>query len=160
MRASRAALLFVAGVLLWGCGEEAGEVAVGLRAPGFELEALDGNMVEGASLEGRPVVVNFWATWCQPCMHEIPVLKDLDREGAVKIVGIALDEEGARKVAPFVERMGIAYTILLGDQETFQRFNGYTIPYTLVLDDSRTIVNIYRGPITREELERDLAAIG
>jgi thiol-disulfide isomerase/thioredoxin len=154
----RAALLVVA-ALLAGCGEDPVEVAIGTRAPGFVLETLDGSRVDEGALEGAPSVINFWATWCQPCMKEIPLLGEVDRAGEARVIGIALDEEGARVVAPFVERMEIDYTVLLGDQKVFQRFNGFAIPYTLVLDGTRTIVNIYRGPVTREDLTRDLASI-
>jgi hypothetical protein len=80
-----------------------------------------------------------------------------------KVIGIALDEDGLRAVKPFVERYEINktenYTILLGDQSLFQRFNGYGIPYTLVLDRSQRVVKIYRGPMTRESIEQDLKAI-
>jgi hypothetical protein len=51
------------------------------------------------------------------------------------------------------------YTVLLGDEEVFQRFNGVGIPYTLVLDRAQRIVKIYRGPVNRGELEKDLASI-
>ena len=108
--------------------------------------------------QGKYVLVNFWATWCAPCRREMPVLKELDAMG-VKVVGIALDEEGERAVAPFVERQGLGYTILLGDQAVFQRFGGLNIPYTLVLDGERRIVNYYRGPVTREALLGDLQAV-
>ncbi len=102
--------------------------------------------------------MNFWATWCQPCMHELPVLNELTRDG-VRVVAVALDEEGAKVVEPFVEEHGLAYTVLLGNQEVFQRFSGFAIPFTLVLDGSWTVVGIYRGPVTREDLAADLASI-
>jgi len=72
---------------------------------------------------------------------------------------LALDETGAETVARFAKRRGLNYPILMGDQKTFQRFKGYGIPYTLVLDREGRIVSIYRGPVTRQELESDLADI-
>lgn len=135
------------------------EVKVGGRVPNFSLKSLDGATVTNHSLEGSVVVLNFWATWCAPCRTEIPDLKQVAASSEVKVLGIALDEEGAKSVKPFVERFGINYTIVLGDQELFQRFNGLGIPYTLVLDRSQRIVNIYRGPATKESLEQDLKRI-
>jgi thiol-disulfide isomerase/thioredoxin len=134
-------------------------VQVGTRAPDFTLTSLDGTTVDSESLKGNVVVLNFWATWCQPCMTEIPELKEFAADSKVKVVGIALDENGMNAVKPFVENHGINYTVLLGDEDLFQRFNGLGIPYTLVLDRSQRIVKIYRGPTTKASLEADLKMI-
>lgn len=134
-------------------------IAVGSRAPNFSLKALDGTTVTNSSLEGSVVVLNFWATWCAPCIKEIPDLKQVATSSGAKVVGIALDEDGLKAVKPFVDRYGINYTVLLGDQDLFQRFNGFGIPYTLVLDRSQRIVKIYRGPTTEAALDQDLKAI-
>ncbi len=146
--------------LLAACADPEGGVRVGAQAPSFRLEALDGGRVDSRTLAGQAVVLNFWATWCQPCRKEIPVLQELAAEGRVRVVAIALDEEGARRVRPFVEKNGIEYTVLLGNREVFQRFDGLAIPYTLVLDGEGRVVSIYRGPARREDLARDLARVG
>jgi cytochrome c biogenesis protein CcmG/thiol:disulfide interchange protein DsbE len=155
-------ILFLAVLTLVGCGEAEGPavVAVGSPAPRFKLKSLDGRTVESGSLKGRPVVLNFWATWCAPCQEEIPELKELAEGGAAEVVGVALDEGGADAVRDFAGRHGINYTVLLGDQETFMRFDGVGIPYTLLLDSSQRVVKLYRGATTREALERDLKAAG
>ncbi len=144
-----------------GCGApaESKRLAVGDPAPGFSLTTLDGSQIEMRSFVGKPTLVSFWATWCSPCYKEIPVLKELALKDGVDIVTIALDKEGARVVQPFVEEHDIQYRVALGDQETFQRFNGFSIPYTLLLDGSHQVVNVYRGPVTREVIDRDLARI-
>jgi thiol-disulfide isomerase/thioredoxin len=134
-------------------------VVVGNNAPDFSLTSLDGTTVKGEALKGNVVVLNFWATWCQPCMSEIPELKELAATSKVKVIGIALDQEGRPAVAPFVAQHQINYTVLLGDEDIFQRFNGLGIPYTLLLDQSQRIVKIYRGPTTRESIENDLKQI-
>ena len=125
----------------------------------FGLESLDGRTVHLSDFRGKAVLLNFWATWCQPCMGEIPELKEFAATSKVKVVGIALDEDGLKAVKPFVDDHKINYTVLLGDQEVFQRFNGLGIPYTLVLDRSQRIVKIYRGPATKASLEEDLRMI-
>jgi peroxiredoxin len=86
-------------------------------------------------------------------------LKTLAAESNVQIVGIALDKNGAKAVKPFVERHGINYTILLGNDEVFQEFDGFGIPHTVVLDASYRVVKMYRGPVTRGALEQDLRSI-
>jgi thiol-disulfide isomerase/thioredoxin len=134
-------------------------VVVGSNAPDFALVSLDGTTVKGQALKGNVVVLNFWATWCQPCMTEIPELKEFAATSRAKVIGIALDQDGRQAIEPFVEQHKINYTVLLGDEDIFQRFNGLGIPYTLVLDQSQRIVKIYRGPTTRESLEEDLKEI-
>jgi len=144
-----------------GCGADSNpeDVVVGSHVPGFALTSLDGTTINSESLKGGVVVLNFWATWCQPCMSEIPELKEFAADSKVKVVGIALDENGMNAVKPFVENHQINYTVLLGDEALFQRFNGLGIPYTLVLDPSQRIVKIYRGPTTKASLEADLKTI-
>jgi thiol-disulfide isomerase/thioredoxin len=136
-----------------------GEVKIGGQAPGFSLKSIEGKTVKSDSFKGDITVLNFWATWCAPCRKEIPELKELAANSEVKVVGIALDKEGASVVKPFVEKHGLNYTILLGNEEVFSRFKGFSIPYTLVLDDKQQIVNIYRGLATKKSLEQDFEKI-
>ena len=154
--------LFLLTILLMGCGssEEPAVIEVGAEAPNFSLTSLDGTTVRSSSLKGSIVVLNFWATWCQPCMGEIPELKKVAASSEAKVIGIALDQEGLKTIKPFVSSNNINYTVLVGDEAVFQRFNGVGIPYTLVLDRSQRIVKIYRGPTTQEALEQDLQMIG
>ena len=156
-----AACLIAAG--LQGCGGSPDirpeDVVVGNTIPDFSLESLDGKTVDKNSLKGEVVVLNFWASWCAPCMSEIPDLKQVAAGAKAKVVAIALDEAGRETVRPFAESHGINYTVLVGNQEVFQQFNGVGIPYTLVLDRSQRIVKVYRGPASRESLEADLRSI-
>jgi len=142
-----------------GGAQDSGTITLGNRAPEFSLKSLEGATVTSGSLEGDIVVLNFWATWCGPCLNEIPELKEVAASSKARVVGIALDEQGLKAVKPFADRYGLNYTILLGDQELFQRFHGFGIPYTLVLDRSQRVVKIYRGPTTKKLLEQDLIAI-
>jgi thiol-disulfide isomerase/thioredoxin len=135
------------------------EVVVGNTIPDFSLKSLDGRTVSKDSLKGEVVVLNFWASWCGPCMGEIPELKQVAANSKARIVGIALDDDGAETVKPFAESHQINYTVLLGDQDIFQQFNGVGIPYTLVLDRSQRIVKVYRGPVDRGALEADLKTL-
>lgn len=142
------------------CESEPQVAEIGAPAPKFTLMSIDGQSVESSSLKGHIVVLNFWATWCQPCMTEIPELKELAANNSdIKVVGIALDEAGAGVVKPFVTARGINYPVLIGNEETFQRFNGGGIPYTLLLDRSQRVIKMYRGATTRQKLEQDIKAI-
>ena len=158
MRTALTCLLL--GVLILGCGASVEEslprLSIGSRVPELVLPAVEGGELDLRSLAGEVVVLNFWATWCLPCRREIPELVALADAGRAVVLGVALDEEGGRAVRPFVERHGISYPVLLGNREIFERFHGYTIPYTVVLDRSQQVLNIYRGPISRTLVEDDL----
>ncbi len=131
------------------------DVKVGLPIPGFELAALDGSKVRSDELVGSPVVLNFWATWCRPCLEEIPVLQAIERNQLARVVAISIDEDSSL-VAPFVERHGMDYTVLLDGAEIFARFNGYAVPYTLVLDSELRILRQTKGLVSMRAIERDL----
>ena len=149
-------------ICLTGCaGVSDQPVAVGNYAPVFTLEARDGTTVESGSLKGEIVILNFWATYCQPCRHEIPELNQVAESARAKVVGISLDQGGPEVIKAFERdtNLKLNYTVLLGDEEIFQRFDGVGIPYTLVLDRSQRIVKIYRGMVNRELLEKDLLTI-
>jgi len=156
-------LMLLSVVILQGCSSAQAikpeDVVVGNTIPEFSVKSLEGKTIDKASLKGQTVVLNFWASWCTPCMSEIPELKELAANSKAKVVGIALDENGLETVKPFVDAHQINYTVAVGTQDMFQQFNGVGIPYTLVLDPSQHIVKIYRGPTNRESLEADLKTI-
>lgn len=157
------AVILLSLVALGACGSAQAinpeDVVVGNTIPDFSLISLEGKTIDKDSLKGEIVVLNFWASWCTPCMTEIPELKELAANSNAKVIGIALDETGLETVKPFVQAHQINYTVMVGDQDLFQQFNGVGIPYTLVLDRSQKIVKIYRGPTDRESLEADLKKI-
>lgn len=157
-------LLVLVAALCLGCGgsEAPLRMEAGVVLPEFSLPALEGGKMSSASFgeEGKVTVLNFWATWCQPCLKEMPELSAMAQDPRLQVVGVALDEEGAASVGPFVARHGIDYPILLGHQDIFQRLGGFAIPYTLVLDTERTVIGVYRGPVTGEQVLDDLAALG
>ena len=156
-------LILISAGLLAGCSSAQAvkpeDVVVGNTIPDFSLKSLEGNTIDKDSLKGQVVVLNFWASWCSPCMAEIPELQELAATSKAKVVGIALDERGLETIKPFVESHKINYTVLVGDQDIFQQFNGVGIPYTLVLDPAQRIVKVYRGPTNRASLEADLKTI-
>ncbi len=110
--------------------------AQGKPAPEIRLKDLNGKEVSLADYKGQVVLLNFWATWCDPCRVEIPWLIDLQAKYASRgftVVGVAMDEEGKSVVAPFIEKerfdvngkqLPMDYPILLGDDEASEKFGG------------------------------------
>ncbi|MEM8929661.1 MAG: TlpA disulfide reductase family protein [Acidobacteriota bacterium] len=153
--------LVVVGLAITGCGDGiARSIEVGERAPDFSLTALDGSRQSLAAFRGQPLVLNFWATWCQPCHQEIPDLRALDESGQIPVLSVAIDEQGAEIVRPFVEEQSIGYPVLIDDRGIFaETYGGVTIPFTLILDAEHVIRKIYRSPVEEEGVLADLARL-
>jgi len=92
---------------------------VRLRRPGGGELAL-------ADFRGHPLLLNFWATWCLPCIGELPVLAEVERSGRARVIGLSIDEGGAAAVRPFVAEHRIPYRILLADEATATRWGGFS----------------------------------
>ncbi len=128
--------------------------------PNFELPDLSGKMHSINEWDGQVVVVNFWATWCPPCLDEMPGFIELQHQyGAqgAQFVGIALDDEF--KVQEFVRDMGVDYQVLVGGEEALKVSDRYgnrlgALPYTIVINREGTIVKTYRGEVSRGTVEK------
>ena len=124
----------------------------------FALKDLDENEVTITQFEDQVRVVNFWATWCGPCVEEIPDFQvfheNYDAEG-VKVIGIALDKEGAEIVKPFVAEMDMTYLTLIDTEGTSAaKFGGvYGIPTTFIIDRDGTVRKKHIGMMSYENLE-------
>jgi cytochrome c biogenesis protein CcmG, thiol:disulfide interchange protein DsbE len=129
-------------------------------APEFALERLGGGEVALADLRGRPVVVDFWATWCGPCEDSIPVLVEFQKKyaGRVQVLGISVDWE-REAVAPFVEAHGMNYPVLFGDESLALDYGAPGFPALFVIDDQGRIAEAHVGVTTLPELEAALAPL-
>ncbi|HIO48352.1 TPA: TlpA family protein disulfide reductase, partial [Candidatus Poribacteria bacterium] len=91
---------------------------------------------------GKIVLLDFWATWCKPCQEEIPIFIDLYdqyRNQGFEMVGISIDSERLKVVNPFIEKLGVNYTILLGEPNLMDKYNIMAIPTAVLIDQSGNI---------------------
>ncbi len=133
------------------------------RAPDWKLKDLDGHEVAFSQFQGKVVVVDFWATWCVPCIGEIPnyikLQEKYGKDGLV-IVGISLDERGPDVVKPFVKEKGMNYPVVMGTEEVQQAFGGLAvIPTTFLIDRNGEIRDRKTGAETAAEYERKVRAV-
>jgi cytochrome c biogenesis protein CcmG, thiol:disulfide interchange protein DsbE len=132
----------------------------GVPAPEWTLEDLAGGSVSLADLRGRPVVIDFWATWCTPCEFQIPVLNQLEERygDRVEVIGIAVDVDGREAVAPFAAARGITYRVLLGDEGLAQRYGAVGFPSLYVIRADGSIDSSHVGLVEPEALAEAVEA--
>ncbi len=138
-----------------GIGDQAPEVTVkaadGSTAP---LLDLSGKPVTLASLRGRLVLLNFWATWCPPCQAETPVLRDLDeqyRARGLSIVGVAVQETTPDDVAAYAAKYGLGYTIAFdGSADVFHAYKVFALPTQVLIAPDGRVIKVFNGPLTDE----------
>jgi cytochrome c-type biogenesis protein len=127
-------------------------------APDVEFEALDGKPIRLSSLRGRVVLLNFWATWCQPCRAEIPEFNDLQRDlnsKGLSVIGVSVSPvDTSDSILSFQKDIKQDYTVLRGAEEIGSKFgNGPGLPVTYILDREGRIRQKFIGPQTRESFE-------
>lgn len=175
-------ILVVFGFVVFGAAGSAQEVAVDLdaqkpitlsgnsdqnpMAPNFELQTIQGETVRLSDYRGKAVLLNFWATWCGPCRVEIPDFIELtntkDPEKFV-ILGMTLQSGTKKQVRKFVEKMGMNYPVLYGEDDTMMKlaelYNRIqAIPTTFLIGPDGRVQKHYVGPRDGETFWKDIQA--
>jgi peroxiredoxin len=137
-------------------------VQVGQNAPEFRLKSLSGEEVQFTGLREKPAIINFWATWCEPCELEMPMLQDRYERYSKEFDILAINfAEPITEVQSYVERLGLTFDILLDEtaavQELYQ-VHGY--PTTYIIDPQGKILVKHIGELTESQLDRYLAKVG
>ena len=140
--------------------------------PDVTFQDLQGKDVPLASFKGKVVIVNFWATWCEPCQVEIPWMIGFQQEYADKgftLLGVAMDEEGKSVVEPFVQKtefdvdgkkMAMNYPIVLGNDDLADKFGGLLgLPTSIVISRDGKVVKRYIGLASRDDLEAEIKSL-
>jgi peroxiredoxin len=137
--------------------------SAGTQAPDFRLSALDSTTVHLTELRGLPVIINFWATWCPPCIHEMPELatrfKEHQQEGLV-VLAVNADGEKEKKIRQFATGLSLPFPVLLDPRITTATAYGVIqLPVTVFVDSAGVIRRVHAGPIQPAEIDAGLDAI-
>ena len=135
-----------------------------LKAAEFTLKNLDGEEISLSDFKGKVVILDFWATWCPPCVKEIPHFNELAKEYADKglvVFGVSVDRDGASAVNKFIKnKIPINYPLVLYNKATYETYQRYLpvdrrggIPFTFVIDREGNIRNHYVGYRPKELFE-------
>ncbi len=157
----------VAAALLVACSTTGGEKGPRLKserdrqpAPNFTLKDADGKPVQLSDYRGKVVLLNFWATWCDPCRLEIPWFIEFERQHkgqGFAVVGVSMDEDGWQAVKPFVSEVGINYRIVLGNDKVAAQYGGIdSLPTSFVIDREGRIAAVHIGLVSKSRYENDL----
>lgn len=127
-------------------------------ASDFILKDMSGNKHQLSSYKGKWVLVNYWATWCPPCLEEVPDLVNLydhRKQKDLMVLGVVFDYKDVKEVNEYVDDMLMSYPIVLGDDSvTAQIGSAQVLPTTYIYNPQGKLVKIKRGLITREYIER------
>jgi len=138
-------------LLLAGLGISMPASALGEAAPDFSLRDINGKQVSLSDHAGKVVLINFWATWCQPCQVEMPHLQAMQTDFAEKgflVLAISTDEaRSSSQVKPLVKRNGFTFPVLLDTQTAVvAKYNpAKVLPYSVILDKEHKIQFVHHG---------------
>jgi peroxiredoxin len=128
----------------------------------FTLKDMDGKSVDLAGYKGRPVLLNFWATWCGPCKFEIPMfvaLQEKYRDSGFVVLGVSVDDP-APALKTFAAEYKMNYPVLMGDDAIQDAYGPiFAIPVTFMIKKDGTICRRHFGPATEEEFDREVRAL-
>lgn len=139
------------------CGTPAGS----RQAPEFVLLDLTGRTVSLSSFRGKPVLVNFWATWCGTCRVEMPDLEALFRRsgGRFSVIGLSMDENAETAVPPFVKEHQLTFPMLIADRKASAAYAVRGLPAAFLIDGEGRIARRWVGPLDVRAVENDILTL-
>ena len=151
-------------LLVVGCASQNNATlpAAGARkpAPPFKLKDSSGGEVTLASLKGKVVLLNFWATWCGPCQIEIPwfiEFEDKYKDRGFTVVGVSFDDDGWISVRPYMAAHKINYRIAIGSDELSQLYGGVdSLPTSFIIDRTGRIAATHVGLVDKRDYQNEI----
>ena len=132
----------------------------GQPAPDFSLASLDGKTLKLSDFRGKAVLLNFWATWCEPCKVEMPWFVDLQKKygpEGLQVLGVAMDDASPKEIADFAQKMGVNYPIVVGKEAVGDQYGGIPyLPSTFYIDRDGKVVDRVYGLVSRSEIEDNI----
>lgn len=137
-----------------------------MTLPDFVLTDVAGNPRSIDEFTGQPLLINFWATWCAPCLREMPMFQSVwqqrSDDRSLQIVGIAIDR--TEDVGPYIEESGVTYPILVGEADAMETASDFGpdfvgLPFTVFVSADRQILLAHSGELLREQLDNILSVL-
>lgn len=132
----------------------------GQPAPDFALASLDGKTLKLSDFHGKAVLLNFWATWCEPCKIEMPWFVELQKkygEQGFTVLGVAMDDASPSDIAEFAKKMGVNYPIVIGKEAVGDQYGGIPyLPSTFYIDRDGKVIERVFGLVSRSEIESNI----
>jgi thiol-disulfide isomerase/thioredoxin len=125
--------------------------------PNFIVKDLEGVQHKLSNYKGKWVLVNYWATWCPPCLEEVPDLINLyenRRKKDVMVIGVVFDYQNLQEVTDYIDDMLITYPIVLSDNAVVSQFQAVTVlPTTFIFNPRGELVKVKHGVVTKKMIE-------
>jgi len=161
-RVLRIVALVIAAAVFTSVGVAATEpvrLEAGMQAPLFARADLDGNSVDLKALRGQVVLLDFWASWCAPCIVEIPHLIDLQKRfgsQGLRVIGVSMDDTSA-PVKSLRQRFAFNYPLVMGDAKFGNLYGGVLgLPVRFLISRDGKIIRVWRGEVPADTVEKAL----
>ena len=157
-------VLLVSGGSVWGEEKPHGPLVPGQPAPAFNAYDPDGKTISLQDYQGRPVIINFWATWCVPCRQEMVALQavyEAHKAAGLAILAVSQDQQDrAEMVRAYWATLGLTFLPLLDpDGSIAVPYSVFLLPSTVFVHPSGAVAVVHLGPMTQAQIEQHLKAI-
>ena len=157
MQRSRNPYLAALGLAIGLAGLSTAPVHAAIPAPAFAIRTLDGKWVRTSELRGRPIILDFWATWCAPCKSSMPHLSAIQsryRDRGLVVVGLSMDDVEPQAVRRFADRLGLTFRVALADDQVLDAYGPIRgLPTTIFINRRGEIVRRVVGFLDAETVE-------
>ncbi|OGU17039.1 MAG: thioredoxin [Geobacteraceae bacterium GWC2_53_11] len=127
---------------------DAASPRLGQPAPNFKVISTSGQTITQENYHGHVLILDFFATWCQPCRRSIPHLVEMNRKygkQGLQVLGLSVDEDGERVVKTFIDEFRVNYPLALAGDATTGDFGIRSVPIMFLIDKKGRVVEVYRG---------------